>query len=472
MINKRFKEKILPRSTSLRILFYVMISFSILVPFLPMEYLCPLLIIALGVMFSIIIYFMELENKGRILALFNVAFLLRIIFSVILYHVSYFITQGPHDVWYQRPRLVPGYFIGDGMAYGTNGLLMAKYWNAGYAPGWEWFRGKSISGTVSNYDYFNGHVFHFGGYNPLTIFFINSLCGALSVVLVYAIAKHLFGRRAALLSGWFAVFCPSLILWSSQNLKEPIVILSSLLTIWSIISIWNNFRFRYLFTMIASMVVLASIRFFVVPILIFSFFFAIIISVNKANLKAHLFFRVVIAALLIYFGGNFLRSAIQKMTSIDIFNMEGMCRILSAYRGYRSKGSLSFFSGTDLTTPLKVLFFVPMGFIYVLFSPFPWQIGSISQVMAVPEMIAWYILIPKMLKGVRIAMRRERRIFVFLCTFSIIYLGILALIEGNIGTMFRHRSIVWILYFIFIGGGIAFGQKEDKIGYASAQKVD
>jgi len=41
MVNKRPKEKILPRSTSLRILFCVMISFSIMVPFLPVESVIP-----------------------------------------------------------------------------------------------------------------------------------------------------------------------------------------------------------------------------------------------------------------------------------------------------------------------------------------------------------------------------------------------------------------------------------------------
>ena len=361
------------------------------------------------------------------------------------------------------------------MGYGVNGILMASRWKAGLATDMEWGRYESVSGTIGNYDYFNGHIFHFGGYNPLTIFFINCLCGALSVILVYAITKRLFGRKAALLSGWFVALCPSLILWSSQNLKEPAVILSNLVIIWSLISIWNNFRFRYLFMMIIPVAILASIRSFLIPIFLFSFSLAILLGVGKGNGKCQLLFRVAVFAFLIYFSGDFFRSIFKTVTSVNIdgLSIERICRLLSDYRGYRAEDSLAFFSGVDLGTPQKMLSFAPIGFIYALLAPFPWQVGSISQIMAVPEMIAWYILIPMFIRGVRIVAKREERFTsIFLCTFCITYLSLLALIDGNIGTMFRHRAIAWILFFVFIGGGIALGREEKDISHLSAQKAD
>src|SRR5262245_60267844 len=53
---------------------------------------------------------------------------------------------------------------------------------------------------------------------------LNCLFGAMTVVFAYRMARSIFSSWVAERAGWFACFFPSLIIWSAQTLKEPVVI--------------------------------------------------------------------------------------------------------------------------------------------------------------------------------------------------------------------------------------------------------
>ncbi len=67
------------------------------------------------------------------------------------------------------------------------------------------------------------------GRNLLAIQFINAVLGAATAVMIFLCSQHVFNNeRVARLAGIAVAFYPSLVLWSSQGLKDgPVVFLFS-----------------------------------------------------------------------------------------------------------------------------------------------------------------------------------------------------------------------------------------------------
>lgn len=131
------------------------------------------------------------------------------------------------------------------------------------------------------------------------------------------------------------------------------------------------------------------------------------------------------------------------------------------HRSVRAYGNLQFFGDFDISNPFKAVLFAPIGFLYAAFAPFPWQLGSVMQIMAVPETIAFYFLFPKTARGIVFAYKNMFGRSVILLTIIVMTLGFLALVEGNSGTLFRHRAVAFYLIFIFTALGISLKKNEN-----------
>lgn len=89
----------------------------------------------------------------------------------------------------------------------------------------------------------------------------------------------------------------------------------------------------------------------------------------------------------------------------------------------------------------RTLAYLPKGLAYALFAPFPWAVRRPLDLLAVPEMLLWYGLLAAAL----VTLLRWRNRWRFLAPTVIFVagsIGIFALVEGNVGTLFRHRAMV------------------------------
>lgn len=62
----------------------------------------------------------------------------------------------------------------------------------------------------------------------------NCFCGALTVVLTFRISRALFSSWVSERAAWWTCLFPSLIMWSAQTIKEPIIILIESIVIYEI----------------------------------------------------------------------------------------------------------------------------------------------------------------------------------------------------------------------------------------------
>jgi len=108
----------------------------------------------------------------------------------------------------------------------------------------------------------------------------------------------------------------------------------------------------------------------------------------------------------------------------------------------------------SIFNPSTFIFFMPIMALVAWLAPFPWQIGSMSQISAVPEMLLYYLLLPAMFSGWKFIMKHKIGEGGIIIVYIFIMMLVLAFIEGNIGTLFRHRAMVLPFMFILIGIGI------------------
>jgi hypothetical protein len=118
----------------------------------------------------------------------------------------------------------------------------------------------------------------------------------------------------------------------------------------------------------------------------------------------------------------------------------------------------------DVQTTSGALTAIPVGFVYLLLAPFPWQLASLRQSIALPEMLIWWFSCPLLVLGLWYAMKHRLRevspIIIFTTMLTLAY----SLVQGNVGTAYRQRSQLLVFYFIFVavGGVILKERSEDK----------
>jgi hypothetical protein len=100
----------------------------------------------------------------------------------------------------------------------------------------------------------------------------------------------------------------------------------------------------------------------------------------------------------------------------------------------------------------RTLQYLPSGIWYLLGAPFPWETPKLSQKATIPDMLLWYLSVALAVLGLVVSRRRWR--FLVLPLGYVLGIGLLlALVEGNVGTLFRHRAMLIPITTIFSAAG-------------------
>ncbi len=112
-----------------------------------------------------------------------------------------------------------------------------------------------------------------------------------------------------------------------------------------------------------------------------------------------------------------------------------------------------FGKDVDVGTAEGALSVIPMGLIYLLFAPFPWQFTTLRQSITLPEMVIWWFSFPLLVLGLWYSIKHRLRqvspIVIFTTMLTLAY----SLIQGNVGTAYRQRSQLHVFYFILVAVG-------------------
>ena len=436
-----------------RIFIFIGLIVAFCTSFFSKAAISPIIIICAGLFFGIfLISLIEKENHSFLINLFTVAFFSRIVAVVLLYNLAI---------------LHKGYgLFGDAWCYSENGYSILQMWLSGITDFSE-IHAKILamrittSGTLGSYDFWNAFVYFFTGKSPLSLLFINCLAGSLTILFVYQVTRELYSRKAAMIASLLTGFWPSTFMWSIQNLKEPISVLLICMLIWAVLCLRKRFRFYLLFVILVTSIALKEIR-----IVSFFVFYVIVlpISVLLPFMKSKRIGYVLLIVPFFIIGALYydvIRGYLMKMLPYHFGENVSLLDWLYMMRTYRALGGSAFFAGWDFTNLLTCALFAPAALIVAWLAPFPWQLGSALQIMAMPEMLIYYLLIIPMFLGIKFVMKNKIGeggiVVVYIC----VMLVVLAFIEGNIGTLFRHRAMVLPFMFVLTGIGVLQRQKRD-----------
>ena len=417
---------------------------ALIVAIVPMALISPLLIVLVGTLIGLLIYFKkESEENIFLSSIFSLSFISRIVISLFFYNFV-FIHKGTG-------------LIGDGWSYSENGGYILQMWLSGMRDLKEIairMIEPSTSGTLGGYDFWNAIVYYFTDKSPLSMVFINCLASSLTIIFIYNITKQLYNEKAARISAILTAFWPSLFIWSTQNLKEPSSNFLIAILIWAILQLKVKFRFHLLFIVILSSLALKELRevsflMFYIMILPFSLVFSKVLFLWKR----HRILLIFLIALIVLAIATLLNTYLAKLLPRNTTNFS-LAEYLRHMRTYRAYGNTAFLSDLDITAPGGFVSFLPAALSIAWLAPFPWQLGSMLQVIAMPEMILYYLLLPAMFLGWRFIVRHKISEGGIIIVYIFIMMLVLAFVEGNVGTLFRHRAMVLPFMFVLIGIGL------------------
>jgi hypothetical protein len=330
---------------------------------------------------------------------------------------------------------VSDFFALDPVRYERLGGELAAYWS-GAQP-----EAPAIYGRIGYYAW-NAVIYLIVGQESLAPSLANAVIGGWCVIFASRIARALSGDTAARYAAIACAFWPSLALWSSLNLKDAMAIFLILLALLSVQRVSQR-PVSALAGALAATAALASIRGYMALVLLLSISLGLLLP-RLARSSLLLAPAAVVALML--------------LPSLELFQelaSEVSFEELSRTRGKLAAGASASFAEADLSTPRAALSFLPIGLTYFVLAPMPWHLLSGRQLLVLPEMLAWYGVLIWVARGAISLLRNRFRdmlpVFLFAVTASVSY----AMVEGNLGTVYRHRAQVLVPFLIFAAHGFA-----------------
>ncbi len=342
------------------------------------------------------------------------------------------------------------FFGGDALTYDFNGWRLVEYW-AGQIGADDFMvqRARSMSGPGWGMNYLVAGIYFLIGRN---IFAAQSLCavfGAATAPMVYFCASRMFSnRRVARISAIAIAFFPSFIIWSSQLLKDGLIIFLLVLAMTMVLQLQEKFNYAALLLLLFSLFGILSLRFYIfymVGIAVAGSFLAGVSGSVKSIVRR--------TAVLILLGIGLTYLGVIRNATVDFERFGTLENVQMSRQDLASAGS-GFGSDMDVSTTEGAILTLPIGFLYLMFAPFPWEMTNLRQTITLPEVLVWWAMIPLFVTGLVYAIRYRLRSSIPVLIFSLMLTLAYSIFQGNVGTAYRQRTQIQVFLFIFISVGI------------------
>jgi hypothetical protein len=292
-------------------------------------------------------------------------------------------------------------------------------------------------------------VYEVVGRNLFAIQLINASIGAATGVVVYFTAMQLFNNvRVAKLAALLVTFFPSLILWSSQALKDGLIILALAISILATLRLMEKITVGWVIVITVSLLTLLSLRFYIFYMMTAAVAGSFVLGMKSLSAQSFIQRFLAVAAI----GMAFTWFGVLQYAGNQFDRFANLKQIQASRQDQAEAGS-GFGKDVDVTTTEGALTVIPLGIVYLLFAPFPWQFSTLRQSITLPEMIVWWFAFPLLVVGLWYSIKHRLRqvspIVIFTTMLTLAY----SLFQGNVGTAYRQRSQLLVFYFIFVAVG-------------------
>lgn len=380
------------------------------------------------------IFYRQGNNGSFLLRIFIAALLVRVLLGSLIFAFNgreFFGADALHYDYYGMAQVAA--WRGD--RYYT--LLMDLYNSGGLASAWGMV--NMVAG-----------IYVLIGRNPLAIQMTAAVMGAATAPIIYLCAFHVFRNvRVARFAAFGVAFFPSLVLWSAQGLKDGPIVFFLAICILATLRLGEKFSVKYVALLTLSLFLVLTFRFYVFYMIVAAVAGAFIIGMKKVTAKD--FARQLAVVIIIGLGLTYL--GVTRYANVHLSFYTRLDRVQSSRLDAATNAQSGFGKDIDVSTGEGAIKTIPIGLLYLLFAPFPWQLTSLRQSITLPEMIIWWASFPLLILGlwfsIRYRLRQISPVLLFTAMLTIAY----SVFQGNVGNAYRQRSQLLVFYFIFVGVG-------------------
>ncbi len=308
---------------------------------------------------------------------------------------------------------------------------------------------------LNGYSYILSRFYFFFGYQIQAARLINVFLNIIMFLLIFYLARELFDSNVARISSCVFAFFPSIMFWSVAIGVDMFVLLGITACMFSLVKIMKKAGPKWILMMIVSLLMVASVRSYIAQLLFTAFLTAVFLKkFTRMRLKGKLIILItgfsLFAVLLHSPAMPFLEKKWEERMTVFLRRQKNLAQIDdSGYYIYPPRCYREETCG-----PIDLARAYGRGMYYAVFSPFPWRVDSKLQLMAYPQVMVWYLMIPFILYGFYAGFKINRFETTFIFLYSFFIFSLFALLEGNMGALFRHRDMVTPFLIIYFAGGI------------------
>ncbi|MAE71810.1 MAG: hypothetical protein CME06_15235, partial [Gemmatimonadetes bacterium] len=256
------------------------------------------------------------------------------------------------------------------------------------------------------------------------------------------------GDGTARIAALLAMAAPSLILWSAVGVRDAPIHLCLMIGMAAACRLESQARLPMLVVACLSVGILTGLRPHVGVI--------VGLGVIAGTLRRPSIPRVAGLAFLVVGVGTAIAAAGQGFLGYEHIVQEWGLQALATKRmDLATGGDSSYMAHVNIANPGELVRFLPIAIFYFFFSPFPWEATRSSlALMSLPESLCWYTLLPAAAVGTAMLLRSRppgiATLAIVMTCLGIVY----TLLEGNVGTLYRHRVQFQLLALVPIAAGL------------------
>jgi hypothetical protein len=342
------------------------------------------------------------------------------------------------------------FFAGDVYTYDAVGQRLVEIWQGLPVPNDQiTYRAGLTAGPAWGMYYLIGAIYFVCGQSILVGQSFCAVIGAATAPMIYFCAEKIFqNQRVAKLSAIAIALFPSFVLWSSQMLKDGLIIFLLVLVMTMILQLQVKFSYGSIAALIFSLFGILSLRFYIFYIIVLAVVGSFTIGVNTSgkSIVRRVLVIFILGLSLVYLG--VLKNAGEE------FETYGSLEKIQQGRNYlRDAGDSGFGEEIDVSTTGGAIAALPVGMSYLMLAPFPWQISNTRQAITLPEVMIWWALIPLMFSGLWYTIKHRLRNAIPVLIFALMLTIAYSIFQGNVGTAYRQRTQIQVFLFMFIAVG-------------------
>lgn len=342
------------------------------------------------------------------------------------------------------------FFDGDGKAFKLRSMWMSSFWSGGRVYWFELDAAFNRAYGWSSYVPVLAYVQYLVGPAPYGVHLMNIALFSTGGVMIYRYVRSAYGGLTALVGLGLLFFMPSLFLWSVAALKEPLQVF---LMATALVTALHALRLRSwrkgllaAAAAVLAIAALSTVRQGVLELAIL----ALILGAISAFVVRRRYLLIASVVLVLVGGYGMLRldgvqarvfAQLQHASTMHLGHVrtEGHAFKTLDQRFYTV--AYSEIESPNLTEPEAVRF-VLRSLLSFVFVPLPWTLRSVSELAFLPAQIAWYGMFVLALAGFLPGLRRHALLTLTITAYGLAGASIVALNNGNVGTLIRLRDVV------------------------------